>query len=117
MSLLDKLSYLEVQIRHPKRAIAIPVHAAVYNYLVYILTDICNHLNFNFERLQCGFICKCGMNTEHHIAILPPISSSMLYAKCSIDTVHHMELSSSHLIWFSYDQLSQSRNGMYCIAI
>ena len=113
MSLLDKLSYLEVQIRHPKRAIAIPVHAEVYNYLMYILTDVCNHLKFNFERLQCGFICKCSMNTEHHIAILPLISSSMLYAKCSIDSVHHMELSSSHLIWFSHDQLSQSRNGMY----
>ena len=114
MSLLDKLSYLEVQIRHPNKAIDIPVHAEIYNYLMYVLTDVCNHLKFNFQRLQCGFLCKSCNNAEDHIAILPPISSSMLYAKCSIDSVHHMELSSSHLIWFSRGRLPQNKkSGMY----
>ena len=108
MSLLDKLSYLEVQIRHPNKAIDIPVHAEIYNYLMYVLTDVCNHLKFNFQRLQCGFLCKSCKHTEDHIAILPPISSSMRYARCSINTVHHMELSSSHLIWFSLGQLPQN---------
>ena len=110
MSLLDKLSYLEVQIRHPRKAVDIPVHAKVYNYLMYVLTDVCNHLKFNFERLQCGFLCKCRKNIEDHIAILSPISS-MVYAKCSIDTIYHMELGSSHFIWFSYDQLLQNKSG------
>ena len=41
MSLLDKLTYLEVQIRHPEKAIDIPVHAKVYNYLMYVLMDVC----------------------------------------------------------------------------
>ena len=109
MSLLDKLSYLEVQIRHPKKAIDIPVHAKVYNYLMYVLTDVCNHLKFNFQRLQCGFLCKCCSNTEDHIAILPHISSSMLYARCSIESVHHMKLSPSHLIWFSHGKLPQAK--------
>ena len=110
ISLLDKLSYLEVQIRHPEKAIDIPVHAKVYNYLMYVLTDVCNHLKFNFERLQCGFLCKCCKNTEDHIAILPPISS-MVYAKCSIDSICQMKLGSSHFIWFSYDQLLQNKSG------
>ena len=115
MSLIDKLSYLEVQIRHPRKAIDIPVHVEVHSYLMYVLTDVCNHLNFCFERLQCGFICKCSINTEDHIATLPLNSSSMVYARCSIDSVHHIQLSSSHLIWFFHVQISQSRNGMYCI--
>ena len=114
VSLLDKLSYLEVQIRHPEKAFDIPVHAQVYNYMMYVLTDVCNHLKFNFERLQCGFLCKCCKFTEDHIAIVQPISSSLLYAKCSIDTTCQMKLSSSHLIWFSYDQHPQSRNGRDC---
>ena len=117
MSLLDKLSYLEVQIRHPKKAVAIPVHAKVYNYLMHVLTDVCNHLKFNFERLQCGFLCNCCKYTQDHIAILPPIpsSESMVYAKCSIDSVYQMELHSSHSMWFSNEKLSQSKNGRFAI--
>ena len=111
MSLLDKLSYLEVQIRHQRKAIDIPVHFKVYNYLIYVLTDVCIHLKFNFERLQCGFLCKCCKHTEDHICILPAIYPSMRFAKCSIDTIYQMELGPSHLVWFLYDQLPQSKSG------
>ena len=112
MSLLDKLSYLEVQIRHPEKAFNVPVHATVYHYLMYVLSDVCNHLKFNFERLQCGFLCKCCKSTEDHIAILPVISSSMKFAKCSIDSTHSMKLSPSCLTWFQ-DYRHQFENGMY----
>ena len=112
MSLLDKLSYLEVQIRHPEKAFNDPVHAKVYNYLIYVLTDVCNHLKFNFERLRCGFLCKCCKSTEDHIAILPVISSSIKFAKCSIHSTHSMKLTSSHLIWFYHGQRHQFENGM-----
>ena len=110
VSLLDKLSYLEVQIRHPKLAFDDPVHSKVYNYLMYVLRDVCSHLKFNFERLQCGFLCKGCKCTGNHIAILPLISSSLKYAKCSIDSTHQTELSSSHLIWFHHHpQFENSR--------
>ena len=110
VSLLDKLSYLEVQIRHPENAFNIPIHSKVYNYLMYVLTDVCNHLKFSFERLQCGFLCKCCKCTGDHIAILPVISSLMIYAKCSADSTHPMKLSSSHLIWFhQHPQCENSR--------
>ena len=112
MSLVDKLSYLEVQIRHPKKAFDDPVHSRVYNYLMYVLTDVCNHLKFSFERLRSGFLCKSCKYTEDHIAILPSISSSMVYAKCSMDSICQMELSSSHFIWFYQDQSLQCENSM-----
>ena len=111
ISLLDKLSYLEVQIRHPEKAFDIPVHAQVYNYMKHVLTDVCNHLKFNFERLQCGFLCKCCKCTEDHIAIVQQISSLLVYAKCTIDTTCQMKLDSSHLVWFSYDQHTQNKSG------
>ena len=109
MSLIDKLSYLEVQIRNPRKDIDISIHAKVYRYLMYILKNVCIHLKFNFERLQCGFICKCCKHTEDHICNLPTICSSMAFAKCSIDTIYQMELSPSHLIWFLHPQ---SKRGM-----
>ena len=111
MSLLDKLSYLEVQIRHPEKAFDNPVHCRVYNYLMYVLTDVCNHLKFSFERLRSGFLCMCCNSTEDHIATLPSISSPMMYAKCSMDSTCQMKLNSSHLIWFYHDQHLQCHNG------
>ena len=111
MSLLDKLSYLEVQIRHPEKAFDGPVHCEVYNYLMNVLTDVCNHLKFSFERLHCGFLCMCWNTTESHIATLPSISSPMMYAKCSMDSTCQMKLNSSHLIWFYHDQYLQCHNG------
>ena len=79
---------------------------------MYVLTDVCNHLKFNFERLHSGFICICYKYTEDHIAILPSISSSMVYAECSMDSTCHMELNSSHLIWFHHDQHLECENSM-----
>ena len=111
MSLVDKLSYLEVQIRHPKKAFDDPVHSRVYYYLMYVLTDVCNHLKFSFERLHSGFLCKCCKYTEDHIAILPSISSSMVYAECSMDSICHMDLNSSHLIWFHHNRHVVCQNG------
>ena len=112
MSLVDKLSYLEVQIRHPKKAFDDPVHSRVYYYLMYLLTDVCNHLKFSFERLRSGFLCKSCKYTEDHIATLPSISSSMVYAKCCMNSICQMELNSSHFIWFYQDQSLQCENSM-----
>ena len=109
MSLLDKLSYLEVQIRHPEKAFDDPVHSEVYNSLIPVLSDVCNHLKFNTERLRFGFLCKCYKYTEDHIAILPSISPSTVYAKCSMDSTYQMKLSSSHLIWFHRNQCEKSK--------
>ena len=109
LSLLDKVSYLEVQIRHPDGEFSVPVHNRVYNYLVYALTEVCIHLNFNYERLQYGFACQCGKGIDNHIAVVPDITSSMHYAECSLNSLHLVKLDSSHLIWFS---LEQKKKGM-----
>ena len=113
LSLLDKVSYLEVQIRHPEADVSVPVHNGVYKYLVYALTEVCIHLNFDYKRLQYGFVCQCGKSIDDHIAVVPDITSLMRYAECSLDSLHLVKLDCSHLIWFSLAQTSSSNNGTY----
>ena len=113
LSLLDKVSYLEVQIRHPdedfqsglsEEALQYSIHNRVYNYLVYSITDVCISLNFCDDRLQYGFLCQnCEHSDEDHIAVLPVSLSSKMYAKCSIDSVHQMPMQPSNTIWFFRD--------------
>ena len=102
--LLDKVSYLEVQIRHPERDFCVSIHNRVYNCLVHALTEVCIHLNFDSERLQYGFVCQCGKGIDNHIAVVPDITSSMYYAKCCLNSLHLVKLDSSHLIWVSLEQ-------------
>ena len=84
----------------------VPVHVEVYNYLVYALTEVCIHLNFDYERLQYGFLCKCNKKPDHHLAIarLPTRSSEVFYARCAVDNVHQVKMDSSQMIWFHLKQ-------------
>ena len=107
LSLLDRVSYLELQIRYlEKSASPVPVHVEVYNYLVYALTEVCIHLNFDYERLQYGFLCKCNKKPDHHLAIarLPTRSSEVFYARCAVDNVHHVKMDYLQMIWFYLKQ-------------
>jgi len=108
LSLFDKVSYLEVQMRHIDNISSNLIHVTAYNYLVYALTEVCIHLNFDFERLQYGFLCQCGNATEDHIAVLPEtITSTTVYAECSINSAFRLKLKSLQLLWFIYkDNLS-----------
>ena len=110
LSLLDKVSYLEIQVRHPEIVFHDPAHISVFNYLIYALTEVCIYLTFDYERLQYGFLCQCG-EAENHLAVLPDFSCPVLYSECSIDTVHRMKLNSSHLVWFFLQQSTISANG------
>ena len=72
LSLMDKLSYLEVQIRHPKKNYYFqhPIHCKVQELLSYALEVVCEQLTFNRGRLQYGFHCQCGEYDYKHIALL-----------------------------------------------
>ena len=105
LSLFDKVSYLEVQMRHIDNTSPTLIHVKAYNYLVYALTEVCIHLNFDFERLQYGFLCQCGKSTEDHIAVLPEkITSTTVYAECSVNSVFREKLGTSQLMWFVYNE-------------
>ena len=103
LSLLDKVSYLELQVRCLGKVTSdLPVHFEVYHYLVYALTEVCIHLNFDYERLHFGFLCKCGKKPDNHIAIArpPTTSSEALHARCIVDNAYKLKMKPSQLIWF-----------------
>ena len=113
LSLFDKVSFLEVQLRHPEEAFQLPVHHPRYSQLKQAIVQTCGHLNFDHSRLQFGFLCNCGSITEDHIAIIPEVSQSTLFAECSNSTTFHLKLTASHIIWLSDQQTLPPTNGKY----
>ena len=104
LSLLDKVSYLEAQIRHKVirfTTTTVPVHFDARHKITEALSIVCKQLNFNFERVQVGFFCRCGKCFEPHIAVVPSDASApRLFATCSANSVNQLQLASSHLVWF-----------------
>ena len=104
-SLFDKVSYLEVQIRHPDEAFPASIHNQAYSELVRALIQTCCHLNFDYSGIQYGFLCDCKKVSRDHIATIPTLSETFKFAKCDISTVYNMRLDSTHLVWFSKEQI------------
>ena len=99
LSLIDKLSYLEVQIRHQEsnHYHDFPVHIKVQNIVCTALEGVCEQLAFNHGRIQFGFHCQCG-KYDDHIAILtniPPFD----YALCRYGSVFPTKLKNEHTVW------------------
>jgi len=99
LSLFDQVSYLEVQIRHPKRDFQYGIYLQTYFELKQALIQTCTHLEFDHSKLQYGFLCDCGNSTEDHIAVLPVVSQSVSYAKCCLSNAYQIALTPSHLMW------------------
>ena len=110
LSLLDKLSFLEVQIRHEEKNYhkKCPVHLSVQDVLAGALENVCGQLNFNNGRLQYGFHCQCGQSDDEHIAIPTTLSPPFDYAQCSHGSVTSTKLQHSHMVWLTEVSLSQN---------
>jgi len=107
LSFLDKVSHLEVQIRHKviqfaTTSVATAVHVGVYHKIMEALSMVCDQLNFSFQRVQVGFTCHCGNSFDTHIAIVPIRAATLkLFATCSANSLNQLQLKPSHLIWFN----------------
>ena len=104
LSLLDRLSFLEIQIRHQKNDFykQFPVHLEVQDILAKGLENVCEQLNFNHGRLQYGFHCKCGSINEVHITVLTKLTPPFdYYAMCRYGSTNHTELTYEHTVWLT----------------
>ncbi|XP_065913178.1 uncharacterized protein [Dysidea avara] len=101
LSLLDSLSFLEVQIRHAEELYhkKCPVHLSVQNVLARAIENVCEQLKFNQGRLQYGFHCQCGYSVVEHIATLTTLSPPFDYAHCSHGSFAGTTLQPSHTVW------------------
>ena len=98
LSLIDKLSYLEVQIRHPEGDYyrQLPIHNKVFNVLVDALKIVCIQLTYNSDRLQYGFHCRCGEFDNEHIAV---VTRTFNFARCTYGSTIPTKLTSACRIW------------------
>jgi len=103
LSLLDKLSYLEVQIRHHEKDFyrKATVHLRVHEILVAGLEIACEQLSYNHGRLQYGFHCQCGEVEEKHIALLARLTPPFHYAQCRYGSITATELKDTHIVWLT----------------
>ena len=100
LSLIDKLSYLEVQLRHQEcdNYRHFPIHISVQDILSKALEIVCEQLTFNHGRIQYGFHCQCG-DYDEHIALLVRLSPPFDYALCRYGSIVPTQLSKQHTVW------------------
>ena len=101
LSLIDQLSYLEVQIRHKKSNyyLRFPIHIKVQEFLASALEVVCEKLTFHSGRLRYGFHCKCGEYSDEHIAVPTRATPPFDYASCRQGSIAPTELKEGHTIW------------------
>ena len=103
LSLLDKLSYLEVQIRHQEKHLYLqyPIHLEVQELLVNAVETVCKQLTFDHGRLQYGFHCQCREYDDEHIAVLTGLIPPFDYAFCRHESVVPTKLRNRHTVWLT----------------
>ena len=103
LSLIDKLSYLQVEIRHQENDYyhKSPVHSIVQDILANALETVCEQLSFNHGRLQYGFYCCCGEFVDGHIALLTRLTPPFDYALCRHGSATSTKLEKGHIIWLT----------------
>ena len=102
LSLMDKLSFLEVQIRHQESGYYnyFPIHIEVMSILNNALNKVCEQLIFNHKRLRYGFHCQCGEYDDEHLAAhakTPPFC----YAQCRHGSITSTKLEKGHVVWLA----------------
>ena len=101
LSLFDKLSCLEIQVRHNNKYFNTPVHHKILQKVEHSLKLACEHLKFKHASLEHGFWCTCGNPAGSHVAILPNSSTLVQFASCCLSTTKALRLKPSHLLWLT----------------
>ena len=97
ISLIDKIGYLEIQIRHQETSATI--HYYIQQFLTSVFDKVCNHLQLDCKQYCYGFLCNCTntITSENHIASLPKELDIVPYwIQCPY---RRIKLTPSHLIW------------------
>ena len=103
LSLMDKLSYLEVHIRHPESDyyFRFPIHIKVQEFLASALEVVCEKLTFHSGRLRYGFHCECGKYNDEHIAVPTRATPPFDFATCRRGSTISTKLKRGHTIWLA----------------
>ena len=100
-SILDRISYLEIQVRVEDDS-CLSFHFEVQTALTKSLNHICKDFGWKFSDLRYGFLCeKCSANHLAKLSEKEPCPSTLpQYAYCERPKARATELKSGHRIWF-----------------
>ena len=103
LSLMDKISFLEVQIRHQHYYYyhQCSIHMEVQSLLATAFETVCEQFDYNCGRLQYGFHCQCGQYDGEHIATLTRLTPPFDYAMCRYGSFISTKLENEHKIWLT----------------
>ena len=100
VSLRDKVSYLELQVKVVGNEPS--YHNGVLNIVTEALRKVCDEFNWPFSNCQYGFLCRQHEEGDKHLTLLPP---NLLYtdeipkhARCKKQKP--TLLSKAHTVWF-----------------
>ncbi|XP_065893511.1 uncharacterized protein [Dysidea avara] len=106
--LLDKVGYIEVQIRHEGTSPAI--HYKVQTILIQALNKVCSHLQLQNKQLLLGFYCQCGRVDEKHLAMLPKqFDSTIKFIKCDYKK---SQLTVEQTVWLTQSQIDLNASSL-----
>ena len=110
LSLMDKLSYLEVQIRHQESNYyhQFPIHIKVQEILASALETVYEQLSYSHGRFLYGFHCQCGEYDDEHIAVLTTLTPPFDYTLCRYGSIIPTKLRKEHTVWLSEVRVSVS---------
>ena len=103
----DKIFYLQLEVRHSKLTFVPSNQDCIFTVLLDYLKLVCNHLHFDPEKLQYGFLCTANQSGGDHIAVidLSAFSEGMpAELECSRGCSTLTKLNEYHKIW--YQQVS-----------
>ena len=98
----DKIFYLQLEVRHSELTFVPSYQHRIFTVLHEYLELVCNHLHFDTQKLQYGFLCTANQSDSDHIAVidLSTVSEFMpAELQCSRECSRLTKLNESHKIW------------------
>ena len=100
ISLIDKISYLELQVRATKDEPS--YHCKAQRRITKALENVCDRFNWSFNNCRYGFKCQyknIHCSKSSHLALLDPNKPfASGFAKC--EHTYSTTLSEAHYVWF-----------------
>ncbi|XP_065907908.1 uncharacterized protein [Dysidea avara] len=97
VSLIDRVFYLEIQIRHKDKSV-LPIHYEAQNYISTALKKASKKLNLKSSELHYGFWCCECLGKKTHMTKLSQIDPLPTYCDCDHD--EETKITESHTVWF-----------------
>ena len=98
VSLIDRVFFLEVQIRHKEKD-ASPIHHESQCAITNALLKVSTKMNLKSSKLCYGFWCQACSNQDHGIHMTKLSRLNPLPQYCDCDHDEETKLTESHTIW------------------